>query len=396
MEKVVFLLKAREFGGMEVILLDWLSRIDCSITSVAVCSYGTPTLWERIASLGLPIETVPLTISDEEPFWKVSSKWLGLFSSIRADKIVILEGFIGEIGLTPLMAARWRNRQGRTLLYETNWGRSLFPDSATTRRKLHFGFLPGVGLYRYRELVKQRVRGTLAHHTFVMSQGIKDNLVSQYGYPADRTSVLHHGVDTRRFQASTTVRLDFRRANGIPEDAKVMVCHGRLVPRKRVDRILQAFEVLSVEQTNLWLLLTCYGPLKEEVERMAAASAASGRIKLVGFQQDSTAVLKASDIYVLSSNDEGFGIAVVEALSTGLVCVATDGPGPRDIIADGQNGFLVDASNDGVLLGLRRALALHADERVRLVQQARKTVEDRFEIGAAIRAALDAMKIPRR
>jgi hypothetical protein len=54
----------------------------------------------------------------------------------------------------------------------------------------------------------------------------------------------------------------------------------------------------------------------------------------------------------------------------------------------------VDASNDGVLLGLRRALALHADERAQLVQQARKTVEDRFEIGVAIRTALDAMKIP--
>ena len=394
MEKILFLLKAREFGGMEVILLDWLSRIDYSKVSVVVCSYGTETLWRRITSLGLPIESVPLTISDKEPCWKVFPKWLGLFSSIRPDKIVLLEGFIDELGLTPLIAARWRNRHGRILLYETNWGRSLRADSPTRKRKVHYGFLPGLGLYHYRELVKQRVRGTLAHHTFVMSQGIKDNLVGQYGYPADRTCVLHHGVDIQRFHASTGARSEFRRANGIPEDAVVMVCHGRLVTRKRVDRIIKAFEVLSSEHTNLWLLLTCYGPLKEEVERMAAASVASHRIKLVGFQQDSTAVLKASDIYVLSSNDEGFGISLVEALATGLLCVATNGPGPTDIVANGENGFLVGPTNEGVVAGLRRALSLSPDERTRMVEHARKTVETRFEIGAAIRSALDAMGIP--
>jgi glycosyltransferase involved in cell wall biosynthesis len=106
--------------------------------------------------------------------------------------------------------------------------------------------------------------------------------------------------------------------------------------------------------------------------------------------------LKASDIYVLSSDDEGFGIALVEALSTGLLCVATRGPGPSDIIADGQNGILVEASDEGVRLGLQRALSLGSDERVRLTERARKTVEDRFEIAQAIRSALDALGIPHR
>ena len=396
MEKVLFLLRAREFGGMEVILLDWLSRIDYSRASVAVCSHGTETLWHRIASLGLPIESIPLTIPDEEPFRKAFPKWLRLFSSIRPDKVVILEGFINEIGLMPLIVARWRNRRGKTLLYETNWGRSLFPDSTNTKRKFHYGFLPGFGLYRYGEVAKQRVRGTLAHHTFVMSRGIKDNLVSQYGYPAGRTSVLHHGVDTRRFQASPSTHSEFRRANGIPDDATVIVCHGRLVPRKRVDRILKAFEVLSSEHANLWVLLTCYGPMKEEVERMAVTSVANHRIKLIGFQQDPTAAVKASDLYVLSSNDEGFGISLVEALATGLVCVATNGPGPRDILADGENGFLVEPTNEGILLGLRRALSLDPDKRRQFARRARRTVEERFEISAAIRNALEAMDIPRR
>jgi glycosyltransferase involved in cell wall biosynthesis len=251
-------------------------------------------------------------------------------------------------------------------------------------------------VHRHVETLRQQLRGRLAYHTFGVSEGIKKNLGQHYGYPAEKTSVLYHGIDPRRFRASPAVREEFRRANGIPGDATVIVSHGRLVRRKHVERILKAFEAMCAEEPKLWVLLTCYGPLKEEVERLAAASMARGRIKLVEFQQDPTAILKASDIYALSSNDEGFGIALLEALATGLVCVATDGPGPRDIIADGENGILVETSDEGVLLGLRRAVSLGPEDRQRLGVRGRQTVEDRFEIGAAVQRALEAMEIPAR
>jgi glycosyltransferase involved in cell wall biosynthesis len=394
MEKVLFLVKAREFGGLEIVLLDWLSGIEYSKVSVTLCCYGTDALRNRLTSSGLPIDNVQLTISDAEPIWKSFPKWLRLLSSIRPDKIVILESGVGDFTLTPVVAA-WLSKRMRLFYFESNWGRPISP-SSNGARKLHFGFLPGIGLHRYKEIFRQRLRGRLADRTFVMSQAIKDNLIANYGYPAGRTSVLYHGVDTKRFHSSPAERMEFRRAHEIPEDATVVVCHGRLVLRKRVDRILKAFELLSSEYGNLWVLLTCYGPLKEEVEKIVASSAARGRVRLVGFQEDSSRVLKASDIYVLSSNDEGFGIALVEALSTGLVCVATNGPGPRDIIADGENGFLVEASDEGVLLGLRRALKLSPDERAQFARRARRTVEERFEINAAIQSALDAAEIPRR
>jgi Glycosyl transferases group 1/Glycosyltransferase Family 4 len=394
-EKVLFLLKAREFGGMEIVLLDWLSRIDYSRVSAVICCYGTEALRDKLAATKLPVDNVPLRVSDQESALKTFPQWIRLFRSIGPDKIVMLEAVTSELGVTPVVAARCSGRR-RVVLFEANWGRSAGPAPGDLNRKLHYGFLPGIGLYRYKETMRQRTRGRLAHRTFVVSQGIKDNLVRHYGYPAEKTEVMYHGVDTQRFRASPEVRREFRRANGIPDAARVIVSHGRLVPRKHVERILKAFETLSATDETLWVLLTCYGPLKEEVERLAAASAARNRIKLVGFQGDSSAVLKASDIYVLSSNDEGFGIALLEALSTGLLCVATEGPGPRDILSDGENGFLVEASDDGVLRGLRRALALAAPEREQFVRRGRETVVERFEIGAAIERSLAALEIPQR
>jgi glycosyltransferase involved in cell wall biosynthesis len=395
MEKVLFLAKSREFGGLEIVLLDWLSLIDYSKVSVVVCCYGTETLKQRLAATSLPIEFIDLKIADTEPSWKTFSKWRRLFSSIAPAKTIILEAVLSEFDATPVLAARLSNA-GRISLFEANWGREVQSAWPMKKRNFHYGFLPGIGLYRHKETLRQRVRGWLAHHTFVVSQGIKDNLVSHYDYPAAKTSVLYHGVDSQRFVASAAERAEFRQLQGIPADATVIVSHGRLVPRKRVDRILKAFEVLSREQTNLWLLLTCYGPLKDDIERIAAASQACPRIKLVGFQDDSSLTLKAADIYVLSSNDEGFGIALLEAMSSSLVCVATSGPGPRDIITDSQNGFLVEPSDEGILLGLRRALSLNQEAKAKLVRRARQTVVDRFEISAAIPAALQALQIPRR
>jgi glycosyltransferase involved in cell wall biosynthesis len=394
MERVLFVVNAVEFGGLEIVLLDWLSGIEYSKASV-VLSYRTEVLRERLAARGLPVETVKLNIADGEASWKAFWKWRRVLSSVQPHKIVLMEGNIGDLGQTPVLAARFSTR-GIVFLFAGGGGGTIASANISTgRRKLHYGFLPGFRLYRYKEILKQKLRSTLLQHSFVSSQGLKDNVIACFGYPASRISVLYHGVDTRRFRPSATERAEYRRAQGIPDDAIVIVSHGRLAPVKRVDRILKAFVLLSAEHPNLWLLMTSYGPLKDEVERIITSSKNYRQVKLVVFQEDASKLLKAGDFYVLASDREGFGIALIEAMSTGLVCVATNCQGPAGIVVNGQNGILVEPTDEDVLAGLRRALRLSPGERCRLIAQARKTAEDRFDIRAAIPYALDSMGIPR-
>jgi hypothetical protein len=63
-------------------------------------------------------------------------------------------------------------------------------------------------------------------------------------------------------------------------------------------------------------------------------------------------------------------------------------------MVNGENGILVEPTDEGVLSGLKKALDLSQEERNRLAAQARKTAEDRFEIHAAVRTALNSMEIP--
>lgn len=394
MKRVLFVVNAGEFGGLEIVLLDWLSGIEYSRVSVALC-YRADVLKERLAAKGLPVETVKLNIADHEPWWKAFWRWRRIFSSIRAHKIVLMEGNFGDLGLTPVLAARLSTRGG-VFLFAGGGGTSVSANISTSQRKLHFGFLPGIGFYRYKEIFRHRLRSRLLQRSFVSSQELKNDLTACFGLSASRLSVLYHGLDTARFQPSPAERAEYRRAVGIPDDAIVIVSHGRLAPVKRVDRILKAFALLSAEHPNLWLLMTSYGSLKDEVERTVASDDAYRRVMLVDFQVDASKLLKAADIYVLASDREGFGIALIEAMSTGLVCVATNCQGPAGILVNGENGILVEATDEEVLVGLRRALRLSPEERLRLDAHARKTVEDRFEIHAAFCRALDSMGIPHR
>jgi glycosyltransferase involved in cell wall biosynthesis len=92
-----------------------------------------------------------------------------------------------------------------------------------------------------------------------------------------------------------------------------------------------------------------------------------------------------SDIYVLTSLREAFGMVLIEAMSYGLPCIAFDSPfGPAEIITDGVNGRLVPVGNESALTDSLRWLMTHDDERLRMGRQARESIR-RFEIDAVMK-----------
>ena len=381
MERVLFLSLGIEFGGLEVILLDWFSAIDYSRTEVVLGCREPDIFREKIAAKGLKVELFQLEISGDEPFWRALVAWLRALSSLRPHKVVFLEGGFAQFPLAAVLSAWWVTRN-RALLFLCGWGRRPRPDT-----------LPH-SLYGIRQLLHYRLRNLLFRSSFTISQDLKDNLVNSYGYHPNPIKVLYHGVDASQFKVSPADRADFREALGIPAQATLIACPGRMARIKRQDRIVKAFRTVSQEQDGLWLLLTAYGPLKEDVEKIVADSGLAHHVRLVPFQQDTSKLLKAGDIYIMASDSEGFPIALLEAMASGLVCVATDCGGPREIIEDGKNGFLVEVSDEAVVQGLRRAIKLQPEERTRMGALARKTVEERCEVRAMVRNALEAYEIP--
>jgi glycosyltransferase involved in cell wall biosynthesis len=389
-EKILFVIQTTGFGGLEIIVLDWLRHIDYSTASV-VLIYRDSSIELRVRQLGLPVECIQSTETTNLSFWKLFKTWISYLVSIRPSRIVLFEGSVADFSLAIILACSCAVRR-KLFLYE-----SLAPRQVKkAKRRLHFGFLPGLGLHYYWHVWKVRLRTKLGAQTLVMSKGVQDKLSAYYKYSSERVSILYHGVDTQHFRPATSVGIDYRRSNGIPYEAVVIVSHGRLAKVKRVDRILKAFEQLALKDSRIWLLLTAYGPLTDEVQNAVTMSPFRSRIKLSSFQNDMSTLLQASNIYVLASENEGFCIALVEAMATGLICVATNVSGPSEIVVNGENGFLVDPTDDGVLQGLQRALNLNNAEQSVMSQKARDTAVEKFDIRRSVTDALAAIAVPQR
>ncbi|MEU6931605.1 glycosyltransferase [Streptomyces sp. NPDC046374] len=188
----------------------------------------------------------------------------------------------------------------------------------------------------------------LGTSTVAVSPSVAHRL-ARWGVAPSRIRVVPNGIETGRFAHDPRARAMTRAALGLPADAYVVGGVGRLAPGKRFDRLVRA--VASVPEARL--LLVGEGERRAELLRVARECGAADRVLLAGAFADPPAgpaggrpdlpsLLAAMDVFVSTSPDETFGLAVVEALAAGLpvryvACPAIDdlppgaAPGARRI-----------------------------------------------------------------
>lgn len=124
-----------------------------------------------------------------------------------------------------------------------------------------------------------------------------------------------------------------RSAFGIPEDAFVMVTVGRLVPRKSTAQLVSV--LAATGRPDIYLLVVGDGPDAAEIQRTASELGVASRVKLLGHVSDRQkyAALAMSDLFVSTSQHEGFGLVFLEAMAFGLPIVCYDRGGQVDFLS---------------------------------------------------------------
>jgi L-malate glycosyltransferase len=140
---------------------------------------------------------------------------------------------------------------------------------------------------------------------------------------------------------------------------------GRMVKRKGFDVLIRALSLLKDIENTPRLHLVGDGPELNSLKTLARELGIQDHITFSGTVDDKEKfrLLSNSDIYVLSSVHEGFGIVLLEAMCCGLAVIATNNGGQTDIIKDGKNGILVPSKNAEALAGAMRTLALNSAKR---------------------------------
>ncbi len=162
----------------------------------------------------------------------------------------------------------------------------------------------------------------------------RDHL-QELGVPAHRLHVIPNLTDIDLFRPAPDVAREYE-----------VIFTGRLYPVKNLPTLLRAVALLKEHLPHVRVAIGGDGPDRMALEAQARELGIGANLRFLGFLEDVQGALVRSRLFALTSRSEGFPISVLEAMSCGLPCVASDVGDMRDVLRDGENGFLVDDCDD--------------------------------------------------
>jgi glycosyltransferase involved in cell wall biosynthesis len=190
-----------------------------------------------------------------------------------------------------------------------------------------------------------------------VSPEVRDDLIRLGLAGAERFVVIPLGFDLGRFldDSERAARRQSLRAEwGLGGEDEVVTLIARLVPIKRVDRFLRVARMLA-ERPRTRFLVVGDGELRSELAASADARALGDRLVWAGFRRDVPDVCFASDVVMLTSDNEGTPVSLIEAQAAAVPVVGTDVGGVRSAVRDGHTGILTAADDEQRLAAATQA-----------------------------------------
>jgi len=206
------------------------------------------------------------------------------------------------------------------------------------------------------------------------------------GYSRDRIHYLPNGVpdpparDAAGKAAARAVLVAANPSLGIPRDAPLAVYAGRLDEAKGLGDLMAAWRRVVVRRPDARLWLAGEGPFRRALEAQIVDLDLLGRVFLAGLFDSVEELLAAADLFVLPSREESPSLALLEAMAAGLPIVATDVPGTREPVTDGQHGLLVPGQDVDALSAAILRLLDAPELAARLGAAARDHAQTQFSL----------------
>jgi len=175
-----------------------------------------------------------------------------------------------------------------------------------------------------------RVLERLATHTIAVSATTAERLQA-WNVSAGRVSVVENGVDFQALRYDPVARAAVRAELGIADDVVVIGAVGRLDPVKRIDEVIAA-AAPELSRGGHLLLVAGTGPQQPELAEHADLLGVAEQVRFLGGRTDVPRLLCAMDVLVSASRDETFGLAVIEALGSGLPVVYVQCPALDELL----------------------------------------------------------------
>ncbi len=227
--------------------------------------------------------------------------------------------------------------------------------------------------------------------TITVSQKNKELLCGLYPFLEDRITMIHNGIDTTWFESQLLsfsksdreeMRKDVFHTDG---STPIITCVAELHPRKGIHYLLYAAENLAKKRENIKIIIVGSGQEMETYQHFIRSYQLEEYVLLLGRRHDIPQILKSSDIFILPSLNEAFGLVLLEAMMAGLPIIATQNGGVPEIIEHQKNGLLIpDQSDEAIVAALQKLLAT-PELCQEMSEKNQKDVKDTFDVKSMVK-----------
>lgn len=362
--KILHLIPTLTSGGAERLLVDVVCNTSKEDFEHIVCVINKADFFaSQLHRYGCKI--IPLNEFEKHPF--LSSSWK-LRKIINRHKPDIIQSWLYDANITARLA-----KIGKPKIPLITSIHSPDYDAETIKA----GNWSSYKVEVLRIIDKITARMTKPHFV-CCSQFVAGSYQKNLGVNPSDISVIYNLVNPKNLSCEADEPNLIRQSLDIPEDGFIYINVGRLDPPKGQAYLLKAFQKVLLQIPQAYLVLIGAGPSETDYKELAKSLKIDRRVRFLGRKKGIGAYLEMADVFVFPTLFEGFGIALVEAMSKGLPCVATRLDVIREIIDDKVSGLLVAPRSEEEIAEAMIRLYKDPELAKSLGQQAYKKAENQF------------------
>lgn len=209
------------------------------------------------------------------------------------------------------------------------------------------------------------------------STGVRD-FYAEHGIASDLFRVIPNGILPRK--SSGITREEMAARLGVDPQRRLIVSVGRLWPQKRFKDLIWASQLLESAREDATLVIIGDGPQLGELQRFRDSATTGGAVTFAGARDDVADLLPHFDVFWIGSGYEGQSNAVMEAMQCGLPIVASDIPGNRDLIVDGESGVIAPLGDPAEIARQTYQLLENPERARQLGEAARECIATEFTV----------------
>ena len=361
--KIAYLLPNIETGGAEKHLLSLARLLDRSrFSPLLVTTAGGGALYESFSSvmpvtvIGDPWRARPVPPKNLLVHLQAIRRLAKLF---RAESPDIVHAYLPAANVLGPIAARLAGVTGVIVSKR----------SLTDYKRGH----PSLG-------VLESFGNRLSNVVMVNSDAVQRDVERTERHWQGKFRKIHNGVAPIEPWAPDEI-MAFRRREGIPADALVALCVSNFYPYKGHEELVEAaVRVVPTFRSIIFLLVGRDSGTMEATRAHVRERAIEGSFRFLGSRTDVPDLLRASDLFVHPSREEGFSNAILEAMAAGLPVVACDVGGNPEAVVDGETGRLVPPRNAAAFASAVAELLADPEKRKTMGEAGRLRATGRFSL----------------